>query len=260
MKSYIDLHMHSMYSRDGEFSPQSLVDQCHEAGVTVMAITDHNWVKAVADAQKAAKTYDITVIPGIEIDCTWNGLHFHGRGYGIDHTLPAFNALGDSIDRQGLTLQDDFIAKINALGFEVTKDQIDAVCPSGVYTGEGFAEVLLNDPKYTDSALLKPYRPGGERSVNPLLNFFWDYCAQGKPCYVEYVYPTVEQTIALVHEAGGKAVLAHPGNNLKDHFEYFDQMCELGFDGVEAYSSYHSPETVDYFVRKGKEHGLMITC
>ena len=51
-KSYIDLHMHSLYSDDGEFTPGQLVEMCHEAGVKIMAIADHNWVKAIDEAKK----------------------------------------------------------------------------------------------------------------------------------------------------------------------------------------------------------------
>src|SRR5699024_67151 len=103
-------------------------------------------------------------------------------------------------------------------------------------------EVLLGKEEYQDAELLKPYREGGRRSDNPFVNFYWDYYAQGKPCYTEIVYPSLEETIQLIHQAGGKAVLAHPGNNLKGCFERFDEMVALGLDGVEAFSSYHSPE------------------
>ena len=54
-KSYIDLHMHSLYSDDGEFTPTQLVEMCHEAGVKIMAIADHNWVKAIDEAKKKAE-------------------------------------------------------------------------------------------------------------------------------------------------------------------------------------------------------------
>ena len=54
-KSYIDLHMHSLYSDDGEFTPTQLVEMCHEAGVKIMAIADHNWVKAIEEAKKKAE-------------------------------------------------------------------------------------------------------------------------------------------------------------------------------------------------------------
>ena len=83
----------------------------------------------------------------------------------------------------------------NALGFDLKKEQLDALSTNGVYTGEMFGEALLNDSRYEDHELLKPYRQGGERSDNPYVNFYWDYYAQGKPCYTEIHFPTLEETI-----------------------------------------------------------------
>ena len=70
-KSYIDLHMHSMYSDDGEFTPTQLVDMCHEAGVRIMAIADHNFVKANQEAKQRCDELNMEYIPAIEIDCTY---------------------------------------------------------------------------------------------------------------------------------------------------------------------------------------------
>ena len=83
-KSYIDLHMHSLYSDDGEFTPGQLVEMCHEAGVKIMAIADHNWVKAIDEAKKKAEELKIKYIPAIEIDCTYKEINLHVLGYGID--------------------------------------------------------------------------------------------------------------------------------------------------------------------------------
>ena len=88
-RSYVDLHMHSHYSDDGEYTPTQLVDMCHEAGVKVMAIADHNWVKANDEATKYAKELGIKYIPAIEIDCTYQGLNLHVLGYGIDYKQPS---------------------------------------------------------------------------------------------------------------------------------------------------------------------------
>ena len=64
----------------------------------------------------------------------------------------------------------------------------------------------------------------------------------------------------MVHKYGGKTVLAHPGNNLKDKYELFDEMVKIGIDGVEAFSSYHSQEAIDYFYKKAQEYDLLVTC
>lgn len=259
-KSYIDLHMHSMYSDDGEFTPTQLVDMCHEAGVRIMAIADHNFVKANQEAKQRCDELNMEYIPAIEIDCTYKGINLHVLGYGIDYTSPVFNQLGENIEKQELQCSLQKIELTNALGFDVSKEQLDALSSNGVYTGEMFGEVLLNDPRYKDYELLKPYREGGMRSDNPYVNFYWDYYAQGKPCYTHIEFPTLETVIKLIKDHGGVSVLAHPGNNLKGRFEVFDEMVELGLQGVECYSSYHSEEVNDYFYSKAKELGILYTC
>lgn len=258
-KSYIDLHMHSMYSDDGEYTPTQLVDMCHETGVKIMAIADHNWVKANEEAKKHADELGMTYIPAIEIDCTYKGVNLHVLGYGIDNQ-EVFNQLGEDIEKQEIACSMKKLELTNALGFDLKKEQLDALSTNGVYTGEMFGEALLNDSRYDDHELLKPYRQGGERSDNPYVNFYWDYYAQGKPCYTEIHFPTLEETIQLIHQHGGVALLAHPGNNLKGQFELFDEMVALGLDGVECFSSYHTTETNEYFYNKAKELNVLYTC
>ena len=258
-KSYIDLHMHSMYSDDGEYTPTQLVDMCHEAGVKIMAIADHNWVKANEEAKKHADELGMTYIPAIEIDCAYKGVNLHVLGYGIDNQ-EVFNQLGEDIEKQEIACSMKKLELMNALGFDLKKEQLDALSTNGVYTGEMFGEALLNDSRYDDHELLKPYRQGGERSDNPYVNFYWDYYAQGKPCYTEIHFPTLEETIQLIHQHGGVALLAHPGNNLKGQFELFDEMVALGLDGVECFSSYHTTETNEYFYNKAKELNVLYTC
>lgn len=258
-KSYIDLHMHSMYSDDGEYTPTQLVDMCHETGVKIMAIADHNWVKANEEAKKHADELGMTYIPAIEIDCAYKGVNLHVLGYGIDNQ-EVFNQLGEDIEKQEIACSMKKLELTNALGFDLKKEQLDALSTNGVYTGEMFGEALLNDSRYDDHELLKPYRQGGERSDNPYVNFYWDYYAQGKPCYTEIHFPTLEETIQLIHQHGGVALLAHPGNNLKGQFELFDEMVALGLDGVECFSSYHTTETNEYFYNKAKELNVLYTC
>lgn len=75
MKNYIDLHMHSKYSDDGQFTPSELVHQCVEAGIKIMAIADHNSVKAIDEEIKCCQESGIKCIPAVEIDCTFQGVN-----------------------------------------------------------------------------------------------------------------------------------------------------------------------------------------
>lgn len=260
MKNYIDLHMHSKYSDDGQFTPSELVHQCLEAGIEIMAIADHNSVKALDEEIKCCQEVGIKCIPAVEIDCTFEGVNLHVVGYGMDYHQEEIKALEENVLRQELSCSNQKLKLTNALGFDLKKEDLDAVSDNGVWTGEMFGEVLLAKEEYKNHELLKPYREGGKRSDNPFVNFYWDFYAQGKPCYTEIVFPTLQETIDLVHKYGGKTVLAHPGNNLKDKYELFDEMVKIGIDGVEAFSSYHSQEAIDYFYKKAQEYDLLVTC
>lgn len=256
----IDLHMHSDASIDGEFTGTQLVEMCHEANINIMAISDHNSIKSVQAAKKRAVELKMSYIEAVELDCTYQGLNFHVVGYGIDSTNPAFEQLEHTMRQQELALSAKKLALVNQLGFNLSKAQMDAVAPHGIYAGEMFCEVLLADPRYQDHELLKPYREGGTRYEGALVNFHWDYFAQGKPCYLEVKLPSLQEILTLIHESGGLAVLAHPGNNLKNRFELFDDMVKEGIQGVECYSSYHTPEVTEFFRNKAKEYNLLITC
>lgn len=257
---FVDLHMHSYYSDDGEFSPAELIKRCNNLGITIMAIADHNNIKAVEEARKEAYKYNIHYINAIEIDCTYRGINLHVLGYGIDYKSKVFGNLEENILHQERACSVKKLDLTNRLCFDVKQDQLDELSKNGVYTGEMFAEILLNDSRYKEHELLQPYRSGGSRSDNPYVNFYWDFYAQGKACYTEIIYPSLEEVVKLIAENGGVAVLAHPGNNLKGKFEIFDEMIESGLQGVEAFSSYHNAETAKYFLQKGREHNLLVTC
>ena len=262
--SMTDLHMHSFYSEDGMFSPAELVERCSRAGISVMSVTDHNCARANTEARTKAEALGIRYISGIEVDCVYQGLEFHVLGYGIDEQSADFIDIEENIDRQNRRASFERLEKIRALGFRIEISELEALCEGaywrGNWPGELFAELLLKKPEYSAHPLLLPYRHGGSRGDNPYVNFYWDYCAQGKPCHTKMEYPPMEKIIDLIHINHGKAVLAHPGVNFKGHGELVGGVLSLGFDGVEAFSSYHSPEQAEKFYRLTRERGLFATC
>lgn len=268
-KFMIDLHMHSKYSDDGEFSPSELVEICKKHHIQAMAIADHNSAAANEEGERAAKEAGILYIPAIEIDCMFRGGQYHMLGYGIDYKSPDFQAIEDNLRSQGLEASRKRIELTKKLGLVAEERELREVMKDSywpeLWMGEVFAAVLFNKPEYKDHPLLLPYREGGERSVNPMVNFQWDFYASGKPCYVETTFPSMEEVVAMIHKNGGIAVLAHPYANLKDKSdkeaeELLDGIIGLGIDGIECFSSYHTPELADYYYHKAKEAGIIATC
>ena len=83
--SWLDLHMHSEVSLDGEYSPKQLAGLCHEKGLKVAALSDHNSVRGVEEMMVSCARFGIRGIPAVELDCTFDGVDLHLLGYGIDY-------------------------------------------------------------------------------------------------------------------------------------------------------------------------------
>ncbi|MCL1855146.1 MAG: PHP domain-containing protein [Clostridia bacterium] len=264
MGNDLDLHMHSAYSDDGEFTPTELVRLCRLAGIETMAISDHNCVKANREAQGEAERLHIQYIPAVELDCTFHDRDMHLLGYQIRYQSPDFEKVEDHIRTQAVGVSLECLRLTMRLGFHITEDELNAISGKGywkdVWAGEAFAEVLLHKPEYLQHEILRPYRTGGVRSDNPYANFYWDYYSQGKPCYAKMNFPSAEEALSLIKDNGGVAVLAHPGMTLKNDFGLFDDLVALGMDGVEAYSSYHDRATARHFCREAQKHALIVTC
>lgn len=259
----IDFHIHSCYSEDGEYTPTELIQMCMNAGVRMIAIADHNCVKGSQEAIEIYRHKRISCFPAIEIECTYQNINFHVLGYDIKLDSPDFEVIEQNVRRQCVHTSKERLRLINQMGFDLTEAELRTVTARGYWsehwTGEAFAEALLRNDKYLRSDILQPYREGGNRSGNPFVNFYWDYCSQGEPCYSTMTFPNMRDVIDIIRRNGGKSVLAHPGVNLKGNFDMIDQLIPLGLDGIEVYSSYHTPETAQWFRNKVEQFGLFFT-
>lgn len=260
----VDLHMHSYFSSDGEFSPEAIVQGCAEKNIKLMSLTDHNTVAGVERALAAAARAGICCLPALEIDCMHRGVSLHIIGCGIDHKNKAFEDIEKQLREQLSAVSRQRKQAFEELGFYLDEKELRALGDKSYWPEEWppefFAKLLFESGEYAHHPLLEPYRPGGARSVNPLACFYWDFCGQGSPCFVPILFPEAENIVKLIHNSGGVAVLAHPGVNLKDREELFPEIIALGIDGVEAYSSYHRLETSLYYARETGKHGAFVSC
>ena len=258
--SWIDLHMHSNISNDGDFAPAELVRMCHEAGLKVMALADHNSTRGIDEATKAGEKYGVKVIPAVELDCTHGNYNLHILGYNISYKNEIFKKLEEDILTQELEAGAKRMALVKKEGFFFDEEKVKALSPDGTITGEMIAEVVLADERNKNNPLILPYINNGDRSDNPFVNFYWDWCSKGKPAYVEIKYISSKEAVKIIHEAGGKAVLAHPNNNIGMNEEVFKAILDEGVEGVEAYSSYHSQEAIDFYIEMADKYKVAVTC
>ena len=259
-KNIIDLHMHTMYSDDGEFKPSVLVEMCKDAGLKYIAVADHNSVKGVGEAVKTGEESGVKVIPAIEIDCTFKGVNLHVLGYYIDYRMEEFEKLENSILEQEKTASPERLRLVEAAGIYVNREKLEKIAKNGIIIGEDIAEASVYEPENKENPMIKPYLEGGARSDNPYVNFYWDICAQGKPAYVPIHYISLEEAVELINKAGGIPILAHPGNNIHEDKELLSGILDTGVKGMEVYSSYHSEEQTDFYVKEAEKRHCLITC
>ena len=258
--SYIDLHMHSYYSDDGEFEPKQLIDLCLEKNIKYFSIADHNSVRGIKEAKEYCVGKNINIIPAIELDCTFNEINLHVLGYGIDCDKTVFYDIEDNIIKQEQFASKKRMKLVKELGIDFSDEIINSLSRNGVVNGEMIAEAAMKFDKNHENPLLMPYYENGSRSDNPYVNFYWDYCAQGKAAYAEVSFISLQEAINIIEESGGIPILAHPGNNIKENINLLEQIISCGIKGIEVYSSYHSKEQVEFYKKFSLKHKLLLTC
>lgn len=257
--SEIDLHIHSRVSDDGEYSPREIIAKCKLQGLKTIAITDHNSVRGVEEA--LAQADSLRVISGVELDCLYHGKNFHILGYGFDHSRKEFGEVEQDILRQEKNIAEEKIHLFRQFtGIPISADEVFAASENGVVTGEMIAELVLARKDAEQYDLLRSYLPGGMKSDMPNVRFYWDFFSEGKPAYVPVRYLALPDAVALIHGAGGIAVLAHPGQNFAGDDTLLPGIIAEKLDGIEVFSSYHNLATSEHYLDIALQNNLLVTC
>jgi len=202
----------------------------------------------------------MTVIPGIEIDCIYNGIDLHILGYNIKWESRDFSTLEDELDHRIMAAFPEMLRLLKKAGITVDPDEVIALAKGRPPCAEQIAEVLVTNPGYPSNPLLKPYLFGGSRSDMPYINFYHDYFAQGRPAYVKIDYMPYKEAIELIKSHDGMPVVAHPGVNLHNKEAVIHELFDQGAIGVEAFNNYHNYDQIDYFASAAIQRKLLLTC
>lgn len=256
---HTDLHMHSIYSDDGEFEVADIINKCLTQKVETFSLTDHNSVKGVHEAISQAQQAGVGFIPGIEIDCNYEGINLHVLGYHIDYKSDDFLQLENDISSKVMNSFGTMIGNLQQLGFRIDVDAVLTKADGKLPSGELIAEVMLSDEKY-HAAPLTPYMKGGRRSDMPYINFYLDYFAQGKPAFVPIHYIRFQDAVEMIKENGGTPIVAHPGLNLKGREHLVEQLLSHGAEGLEVFNNYHTDEQIRYFASLVQDREAIMTC
>jgi predicted metal-dependent phosphoesterase TrpH len=237
-----DLHCHSSVS-DGMLAPAAVAARAKENGVDVWALTDHDEIKGIAEARSAAAALDLQYIPGVEISITWAGKTIHVVGLQIDETHPSL-VDGLAATRSGrLRRAQEMAGQLAAVGIEgAYEGALRFVANPELISRTHFARFLIERGVCADVA-----------------EVFKNYLVEGKPGYVPHRWASLEDAVRWIHEAGGTAVVAHPGRyKLGDLAtgQFFDQFKQLGGEAIEVVTGSHTPDQYEEYAKVARHYGF----
>ena len=240
----IDLHCHSTFS-DGSLTPEQLIDEAAKIGLAALALTDHDTTAGLPRFLAAAANTAVRAVPGVElsVDCSPGVMHM--LGYWMDVANPELVRqmawIRDGREMRNRTM----LEKLNALGFAMTWDEV-----------QGFAgEDIVGRPHFAQVMLQKGYAKDKNEAFDKWLG-------DGKPGYADRPRLTAEVAVALIRQAGGVAVLAHPFSLRigKDAMaSLFIELAAAGLAGVECYYSEHSADLTKEYLAMARQANLVPT-
>lgn len=249
-----DYHIHSCYS-DGTLTPAELVRKYSKEGYTRIAVTDHDGTDGIKEAMEEGKACGLEVIPGIELSTEHHEIEVHILGYGFDPDNSALqNTLGE-LRRSRRQRNEKMRIALRKLGFPLEEEDLRQR-PEQRYVGK---------PNFARALAAKGY------IANPKEAFTPGFCLEAPEIKVlKKKMVSTEQGITLITQAGGSAVLAHPGKIKKigkrgsrEFWECFERLLQewisFGLKGIECYYPEHSEEEVKNFIHLAEKYDLGIT-
>ncbi len=240
---YADLHAHTTAS-DGCLSPAALAARAMQAGITCLAITDHDTTQGVEEAKKAAAGNGLSVLTGAELSAGPDG-ETHVLGYGTDPHNPHLTALFDKMYDERIERAREMAQKLRALGMEIPIEEI-------VQNARG----SVGRPHIARALVRAGYIQSTEEAFERLIG-------AGMPAYVPRKRLDVTRAIQILKRAGFVPVLAHPALMHVDEQTFYallNAWTEAGLMGLEAYHPSNEKERgYDFYVRAARGRGLLVT-
>lgn len=239
-----DLHTHSHCS-DGKLSPQALVELAKASGVTVLALTDHDTINGIEEAQLAAAN-DITLIPGIEFSAQWNGRGIHIVGLQVDIHSPALQAAVEQQSQARITRATTIAARLEKVGIK------GALAGAQHYANGG----AIGRPHFAQYMIEKGY-------VTNFAQAFKKYLGAGKTGDVKEGWPPIETIVEWIVSSGGIAVLAHPDKydlTRTKLYALLQDFVDAGGRALEVVSGHQNSSVTDKLARAAKDFSLLASC
>jgi predicted metal-dependent phosphoesterase TrpH len=236
---FADLHLHTHFS-DGTYTPEKVVESCREHGLSIIALTDHDTMEGCARAAAACAAAGLEFIHGAELTAEQGGHEVHLLAYFVETTHPR---LRREMAKFQAVRQDrirEMVARLNRLKIPLDAQSVFALANCSSPGRPHVARALVS--------------AGHCRSLDEA---FERYLKKHRPAWVPKFRMSAAHAIELVHQAGGLAVMAHPGLNRTD--EVIAPMAEAGLDGLECFHSRHSTMQMEQYLALAEQLDLLVT-
>ncbi len=244
----VDLHLHTTHS-DGSYAPKDLVDLVRRFDVEVMAVTDHDDISGVSEAQARGKEVGVRVIAGIELSIEYplqGRAHLHLLGLFVDVKNKVLLNVLNNLRQARRTRAMEIIERLQKQNIDVRFEELQQLV-SGQSIGRPHIAHLL-----VKKGVVATVKEAFER-----------YLGRSAPGFVAKKKLALEEAIRTIHEAHGLAIQAHPvslfAKDFKELRNYLDQFKEMGMDGVEAYYSYHPPELTRFLLEYAAQNKMAVS-
>ena len=221
-----DFHTHSTCS-DGVRSPADLVDLAHAQGVRVMALTDHDTLDGLAEAEAAAARHPgFLLVPGVELSCDVPGTEVHILGYFIDRADADLQRQLETFRAGRIDRAQRIISALERLGAPIEWERVREIAGEASVGRPHIAHALL------EAGHIETFGEAFDRFIG-----------RDGPAYAERSKLEPPEAIAMIRDAGGIAVFAHPGFT-KEYERIAGELAAAGLFGLEAYYKHYDPEMV----------------
>lgn len=235
---FVDLHTHSTAS-DGSLTPADVVAAARAAGLVAMALTDHDTIDGLETATAAGKALGIRVVWGVELSAVDGEVETHLLGLHLGETVEIEQCLVELRDMRRSRVT-RIVDLLNALGVRVTFESVAERSGGGSMGRPHVARAMIAEGWATD------FRDAFER-----------YLGSGKPAFVAKEPFPIAKAVAVIHGAGGLAMVAHPGH--AGSRARVEALVNAGIDGIEVLHPSHSAEDVVRLGTLADHFGLVRT-
>lgn len=234
-----DLHTHTLHS-DGQLAPTALVHLARERGLRALAVTDHDCIDGIEEAQAAGRRAGVEVVTGVELSVTVGPEEVHLLGYFFDPSHAGLRKHLTAFIERRRERAAGIVEALNGLGLPLRYEDVQRQAQGNAVGRPHVAQALV------EAGYAATYQDAFEQ-----------YLRDGGPAFVAKPLFPAQEALGLLHDAGGLGVLAHPGHWISDRL--LKDLVQAGLDGVETVHPSHDAMLTQYWRRHARAFGLIET-